>query len=91
MTIAGTLATVAWNDLPGPYNAYRGTIDPGPYDQSCMNLIAPISGSSVTDDVTPAPNDTVYYLVTRVDQCRESTPGSDSTGTTRPNDFPCSH
>jgi hypothetical protein len=89
LSILGGTTTISWNDPPGDYNAYRGTIDPGPYDQTCLNSGGPISASSVDDDSATPPGETYYYLITRLDSCRESTGGTDSSGAPRPNADPC--
>jgi len=84
--------TISWEDPPGDYNVYWGTFDlaiPFSYDHICMNQAGPLSSPSITDPTFPAPNAGFYYLVTRVDQCRESISGEDSTGTPRPDPNPC--
>ena len=75
-----------------PYNVYRGQIATGvsfAYDHTCLNSEGPISGSSLADPVQPDSGSAFYYLVTRVDQCRESSAGPASDESPRPNDLPC--
>jgi hypothetical protein len=87
---AGGAVLLFWTDGPGPYNVYRGSHRAGApwsYDQSC--LIQETSTSIGTDTASPAPHTLFYYLVSRVDQCRESAIGRDSTGGIDPNAHPC--
>jgi hypothetical protein len=48
---------------------------------SAMNIIDPAA--------TPAANTAYYYLITRVDQCRESISGYHTSGAPRVDPFPC--
>ena len=87
---AGGSARVNWGDAPGPYNVYRGTNGPGAtwlYDQTC--LVHETAGTTVADSMNPPVNTLFYYLVSRVNACRESILGRDSTGAAIPNDNPC--
>jgi hypothetical protein len=88
LTQSGTDAIIGWNDPPGPYNVYRGARTPGSpfgYNHVCLDPGAPAPGPGVTDPLVPPEGMVFYYLVTRVDQCRESIPGRDSTGSPIPN------
>jgi hypothetical protein len=88
LTQSGSGATIGWNDAPGPFNVYRGTRTPGApfgYDHVCFEAGLPVTGASATDPVAPPEGIVFYYLVTRVDQCRESIPGRDSAGNPIPN------
>jgi hypothetical protein len=87
---AGGSATITWADTPGPYNVYRGSNRTGAdwlYDQSC--LVHETTGTTATDAVIPPVNTLVYYLVSRVNECRESVLGRDSSGAAIPNNTPC--
>src|SRR4030095_16991407 len=86
--VSGTDLT--WTDAPGPYNVYRGTLAPEApwvYDQTC--LAHETSSAFVNDAEDPPPGTLFYYLVSRVDACRESILGRDSAGVAIPNDNPC--
>jgi hypothetical protein len=86
----GGSATITWGDTPGPYNVYRGTNGPGApwlYDQTC--LVHETPGTTVTDSENPPPNTLYYYVISRVNACRESVLGRDSTGAAIPNNNPC--
>ena len=81
---------IAWTDAPGPYNVYRGTKGaetPWQYDQAC--LVHETPSALVNDADTPPPGTLFYYLVSRVDACRESILGLDSGGVPIPNANPC--
>ena len=54
-----------------------------------MNTAGPITGSSIDDDTVLAPGEVIYFLITRLDQCRESITGADSSGGTRPDGASC--
>ena len=86
----GGSADISWADGPGPYNVYRGANGPGSpwlYDQTCLVHETPLS--TVNDPDDPPPNTLFYYLISRVDACRESILGTDSTGAVIPNNNPC--
>ncbi len=87
----GTSPTmISWTDPPGVYNVYRGLTSAGvpwAYNQTCFDSHTP--ASSTSDSATPALGTAFFYLVTRLDQCAESTPGDDSSGSPRPNPGPC--
>jgi hypothetical protein len=88
--IAGGSANIGWTDAPGPFNVYRGSNGPGTpwlYDQSC--LVHETSLSTINDPANPPPHTLFFYLVSRVNVCRESILGRDSTGTAIPNNNPC--
>jgi hypothetical protein len=92
VSASGSDANLAWDDLPGPFNVYRGTIAGGApfiYNQGCFTTAGPIPVQAATDSLTPPLGTVFYYLVTRVDQCRESIPGRDSAGTPIPNPNAC--
>jgi hypothetical protein len=87
---AGGSADISWVDASGPYNVYRGSNGPGApwrYDQTCF--VHETTGTTVNDNGNPPPNTLFYYLVSRVNACRESILGTDSTGTPIPNNNPC--
>ena len=81
---------LSWTDPPGLYSVYRGTRDVGvpfAYNHTCFDSH---TGSSTTTDAdTPPLGSVFYYLVTRVDACGESIPGTDSGGAPVPNAAPC--
>jgi hypothetical protein len=86
----GGAANISWVDAPGPYNVYRGTNGPGApwrYDQTC--LVHETTLPTIVDGDDPPPNTLFYYVVSRVNACRESILGTDSTGTPIPNSNPC--
>jgi hypothetical protein len=85
---AGT--TLSWNDPPGNWNVYRGsgTVGtPWAFNQVCFDPHKATSSS--TDASSPPLNTFFFYLVTRVNACGESSPGTDSAGNPRPNPAPC--
>ena len=89
---SGATATIGWTDQPGPFNAYRGargTGTPFAYNQICLDPGFPAPGPSLADSVAPPVGTVFFYLLTRVDRCRESIPGRDSTGAPIPNSLPC--
>ncbi len=88
--VGGT--TITWTEVePGPFNVYRGAGGPGlpwSYNQGCM--AEGVTGSSTTDAAVPASGQFFYYLISRTtDPCDESTLGEDSSGSDRPNLYPC--
>jgi hypothetical protein len=85
---AGT--TLSWNDPPGNWNVYRGSGTngtPWAFNQVCFDPHKATSSS--TDASSPPLNTFFFYLVTRVNACGESSPGTDSAGNPRPNPAPC--
>jgi hypothetical protein len=87
---AGGSAQVIWGDAPGPYNVYRGANGPGApwlYDQTC--LVHETVGAIAIDSMNPPGNTLFYYLVSRVNVCRESTLGRDGSGDAIPNSDAC--
>jgi hypothetical protein len=86
-----TDTTLAWTDTPGPYGVYRGTNGPGgtpwTYNHTC--LASGVVVGTAEDTGVPAPGTYFYYLVTRVDECRESAPGEDGSLNPIPNSAPC--
>ena len=87
---AGGSADISWGDAPGPYNVYRGSNGPGApwrYDQTC--LVHETTLTIVNDSGNPPPNTLYYYVVSRVNACRESILGTDSTRAAIPNNNPC--
>jgi hypothetical protein len=85
-----TGAGIGWIDTPGPYNVYRGSNgsgNPWTYDHSCFVLGT--TAQSVPDDLNPPAGQFFYYVVSRLDQCRESILAEDSSGTQIPNAAPC--
>jgi hypothetical protein len=94
LTQSGADADLGWDDLPGPFNVYRGEFGIGGevpfiYNHACFNAGGPLAVQGTTDTETPPVGWVFYYLVTRVDQCRESIPGRDSAGTPIPNAHAC--
>jgi len=84
-------ATITWADAPGPYGVYRGSNGPvgtpWSYNQTC--LASGVVVAAVADPAVPAPGVFFFYLVTRVNECRESAPGMDSNLNPIPNAQPC--
>ena len=81
---------ITWNGAPGPFNVYRGSNGPGApwsYDQSCLE--PGLSQTTASDSLDPPPNTFFFYLVSRVDECRESAIGRNSAGSPDPNNNPC--
>jgi len=92
VTGGATASTIAWTDAPGPYNVYRGSIRttvPFAYNQGCLNPGGALVATSTTDTLNPPIGVVFFYLVTRVDACRESIPGRDSSGVANPNPNAC--
>ena len=90
LTDDGSGTTISWNDPPGPYNVYRGTRSgsgPWAYNQTCHD--SHIAAASVVDSASPSLGTMFYYLITRLDACGESSPGTDSAGQPIPNPAPC--
>jgi len=88
--VVGGSVNIGWTDAPGPFNVYRGSNGPGApwlYNQSC--LAHETSLTAVNDPVNPPVNTLYYYLVSRVNACRESILGRDSAGAAVPNNNPC--
>jgi hypothetical protein len=82
-------ANISWIDAPGPYNLYRGSNvseTPWLYNQSCFVLGAT---APVPDSQNPPVGTLFYYLVSRVNACRESVLGRDSEATAIPNSSSC--
>jgi glucose/arabinose dehydrogenase len=90
---AGSDAVISWEDegIPGPFNLYRGFIEAGePFTYNHVCFSGPITGTSAIDPDTPFDFRTLYYLVTREDECGESIIHGASDDTLAPNDNPCS-
>jgi uncharacterized repeat protein (TIGR01451 family) len=84
--------TLHWDDPPGDFNVYEGSIVPGmafDYDHTCVNTDGPLTTMSLEVPSLPPPGEGGYYLVTRVDQCRDSSSGLDSSGSRRWDLYPC--
>jgi hypothetical protein len=82
--------TLSWTDLPGPYHVYRGAIDlstPWAYTHAC--LVPDDTETHAAIDQDPPPGTLFYYLVSRVNQCRESVIGRDGSGAPIPNASAC--
>jgi len=84
-------ATITWTDAPGPYSVYRGSNGPGgtpwAYNQACL---APgLAPTNAVDTDVPSAGTFYYYLVVRLNECRESILGMDSQSNTIPNALPC--
>jgi hypothetical protein len=85
--------TISWSSetAPGPFNVYRGAFSiawPFSYNQSCFASLVP--GTSTTDNATPAPGQTFFYLVSRKEAvCDESSLGQNSDAVERPNTAYC--
>jgi hypothetical protein len=72
------------------YDVYRGSrtaAGPFTYNQTCFS--SNISGTSTIDTGNPLPGQLFFYLVARVNTCGQSTLGTNSAGTTRPNPNAC--
>jgi hypothetical protein len=81
---------IGWTATLGVYNVYRGFRPSGTlwsYDQTCLQ--SGLLASPATDASDPSPRDLFYYLVSRVDVCRESVLGRNSAGIPDPNTSPC--
>jgi uncharacterized repeat protein (TIGR01451 family) len=88
----GGTTTIEWTDDPGTFNVYGGALgSPGEfgYTHTCLNPAGPVGEMSFPYLADPPPGSAVYFLVTRVDQCRESGTGSDSGGTEHPDPPAC--
>jgi len=88
--VAGGAVEIRWTDTPGPYNVYQGSNGPGTawlYDQSCF--VQETTATTAIDSGTQPVGTLVYYLVTRVNACRESILGHDGSGAVIPNNSPC--
>jgi hypothetical protein len=87
----GGALLIRWDGPPGArYNVYRGSSSPDVpwvYDQSCFEH--GISRKSSTDATNPPPGGLFYYLISRMDRCRESALGRNSEGVAIPNNSPC--
>jgi hypothetical protein len=86
---SGGEAIIRWDDGPGPFNVYRGTLETGSawaYNQQCLaaGVSSPATDSGISD-----PGALSFYLVTRRPVCGESSPGRDSSGRPIPNLHPC--
>jgi uncharacterized repeat protein (TIGR01451 family) len=81
---------ISWIDAPGPYNVYRGSAGPGlawDYNQACFEHET--YASSTADAEPPLAYKVLYYLVSRMDQCRESVVGRNSALVPDPASAPC--
>ena len=82
-------AEISWSDTPSPYNVYRGSNGRGAawrYDHSC--LAHEIAVGTTTDAANPSPGTLFYYVVSRVDACRESDLARNGAGAAIPNTNP---
>jgi len=89
---SGGLTTVSWNDPLGDYNLYVGSIEVGAavtYNHGCLNTGGPLTLMNAADTLIPAPGEVLYYAVTRLERCRESSIGNDSANAQRPTFFTC--
>src|SRR5258705_1217890 len=84
-----TDTTITWTDPPGFYNVYRGSNGAGPWAYNQICLSTSLSGTSAQDTDVPLPGQLFFYVVSRVDTCNESSLGTDSSGTDRPNPNAC--
>jgi hypothetical protein len=84
-------AVILWNEDPvASYNVYRGSrasLATWSYNQTCFDNDP--HGESARDTAVPPTGTAFFYLVTRKNECGESIPGRDSTGTPEPNPSPC--
>ena len=88
--VEGGAVEIHWTATPGVYNVYRGFRPAGTawsYDQTCLQ--SGVLTSPASDPNNPSPRDLFYYLVSRVDLCRESVLGRNSAGIPDPNTSPC--
>jgi hypothetical protein len=81
--------TLEWSDPAGPFDVYRGVNGAAPwsYGQGCLEQ--GVTGDSYSNADVPPAGQFFYYLVSRVDRCRESALGRDSSGAPIPNGSPC--
>jgi hypothetical protein len=81
---------VSWEETPGPFNVYRGLVPSAwpstPYVHACFD--ARTEGPTI-DGSSPEAGSFFYYLVSRVDRCRESLVGRDGGGAPIPNPNSC--
>ena len=87
---AGGIANISWTDAPGPYNVYRGSNRGGApwlYNQTCF--VHETTSPTVDDPMSPPVNTVFYYLVSRVNACRESIIGRNGAGAPIDNNNPC--
>ncbi len=85
-----TEAVISWTDAPGPFNLYRGDNEDAAswaYNHTC--LVTQVPGTVASDSQIPTANRLFYYLVSRLDSCRESSLAQDSSGQDVPNATPC--
>ena len=85
-----TEAVISWTDAQGPFNVYRGINGEAAswtYNHACF--VTQFPGAVALDDEIPAENQLFYYLISRVDSCRESSLALDSSGQELPNVTPC--
>jgi hypothetical protein len=95
-----TQSTITWQTglIFESFNLYRGDLAvlraTGVYTQNPVSVPAAgrtcgIAGNSISDPVLPAPGAGLFYLVTGTHLGVESSLGTDSSGVTRLNTFPC--
>jgi len=92
VTESGGTATISWSDAPGEFNVYRGVRAlgmPFAYNHGCLNPAGPITATTINDATVSGAGVLLYYLPTRVEQCRESRTGFDSAGTPRADLYSC--
>lgn len=89
----GPVLTLTW-DSGGlnehPYRLYRGSRDAGVafgYNHACVG--GEIEATTVDDATLPSSTQTLYYLLSRQNDCGESGLGEASSGAGRPNAAPC--
>lgn len=90
LTKIGGSVAISWSDVPGPYNVYRGshgTGRPWRYNQACFAHAT--AANELTDSLNPHAYTLFYYLVSRENQCRESSIGTGSNGNPSSNNNPC--
>ena len=83
---------ILWSGLPGPFNVYRGALAGGAtfeYTHACLNPAGPLMVTNFEDTADPAPDAMLYYLVTRLESCRESVSGYDADGAPRGSLWAC--
>lgn len=87
---SATETTITWSDGAGPFNVYRGSRQQGvpwQYNQACF--LPGTMNSLATDSAVPPPSSLYFYLISRVNSCRESTLGQNGSGSPVPNNNPC--
>ena len=80
---------LSWSPVPGAtsYNVYKGS-HPDQYDHACR-IYRTGSTSAVIDEMPSVPGELTYFLISAVNADGEGSLGTASSGSVRPNLFPC--